>query len=235
MDDLINVADPAWPVLQEELAGSSAAVYVIPGDPERGRHSLLQLQVTARSYLGALVLYTGGLVVDGGWLRVFGGPGGPLPGIAQVNRFPPAVDPGWQSPGGLIVGCDVVGGVFALNGIDPASAGRPGAPGQMLYFAPESLEWEPLEVGYSAWVSWLLSGQLAEFYGDLRWPGWEHETRSLQPSQGIGIYPPLCSEEGMANLAATTRRPVPMTELVGMSVDFCRQFGQRDPGFLGVY
>lgn len=134
MDDLIDVADPAWPVLQEELAGSSAAVYVIPGRPG------------ARSALPA-----------------------------------------------------------------PAAGHRAVVP------------------------RWLLSGQLAQFYEHLRWPGWQHEVRSLHPSQGIGIYPPLCSEEGMANLPATTRRPVPMTELVGMSTDFCRQFGQRDPGFLGAF
>jgi len=235
VDDLINVADPAWPVLEKELAGSSAAVYVLPGDPGRARFSLFQLQVSARSYLGALVLHTGGLVVDGGWLRVFGGPGPSLPSLAQVNGFPPVVDPAWQSPGGLVVGCDVLGGVFVLNGHDPASVGRPGAPGQMLYFAPESLECMALEIGYSDWVSWLLSGRLAQFYEHLRWPGWQHETRSLHPSQGIAVYPPLCTDEAMADLPATSRQPVPMAELVGMSADFSQQLGLRAPGFLGNY
>ncbi|MGW1093628.1 DUF2625 family protein [Streptomyces sp. NPDC002596] len=32
------------------------------------------MQVTARSHLGAVVLHCGGLLVDGGWLWVFGSP-----------------------------------------------------------------------------------------------------------------------------------------------------------------
>ncbi|MEU5324011.1 DUF2625 family protein [Streptomyces sp. NPDC021056] len=45
-----------------------------------GQGSIHQLQVTARSYLGALVLQCGGLLVDDGWLRVFGSPvGGAAP------------------------------------------------------------------------------------------------------------------------------------------------------------
>lgn len=61
--------------------------------------------------------------------------------------------------GGLIIDDGWVR-VFALNSHDPAAHGRPGVPGQMTYFAPEALEWEAMEMGHSAWVSWLLSGRL---------------------------------------------------------------------------
>lgn len=135
-DELVDVDDPAWPELQGILRASSVPVHVLPGDIDEGRRTLLHMQVSARSVLGALALNTGGLLVDGGWVRVFGGGSGSvaegrLLSLAQVNRFPTDFDPGWRPAAGLVVGHDVLGGVFALNGGDPAAAGCPGAPGQM--------------------------------------------------------------------------------------------------------
>lgn len=194
------------------VGASSVPVQVLPGDIDEGRRCLLQLQVSARSMLGALALNTGGLLVDNGWVRVFGGGSGSgsvadgrLPSLAQVNRFPAGFEPGWHPATGLVVGHDVVGGVFALNGGDPAAAGRPGAPGQMTYFAPDTLAWEAMEMGHSGWVAWLLSGRLATFYDGLRWPGWREEAAALAFGQGVSIYPFLWSEEAHADLAATSR------------------------------
>ncbi|MFD9575345.1 DUF2625 domain-containing protein [Streptomyces sp. NPDC059982] len=238
IEELVKVDDPAWPELQEVLRTSSVPVQVLPGDINEGRRCLLQMQVTGRSVLGAMALHTGGLLVDNGWLRVFGGGSGSvadgqLLSLAQVNRFPTAFDPYWLPATGLVVGHDIVGGVFALNGGDPTAAGRPGAPGQMTYFAPDTLEWEAMEMGHSGWVSWLLSGRLETFYDGLRWPGWREEVAALALEQGLSVYPFLWSEEAHADLAATSRRPVPMREVLGVAADFARQMGPSDPGFLG--
>ncbi len=237
LNELINVDDPAWPELQELFAASVAPLEVLPVNDAEGRRSLLQTQVTARSALGSLVLNSGGMVVDGGWVRVFGGGSGSddrdLPSLAQVNRFPADFDPAWSPSAGLVVGHDVLGGVFALNGHDPAAAGRPGVPGQMAYFAPDTLSWEEMEMGHSAWLSWLLSGRLKTFYDGLRWPGWREDVAILKFTQGITVYPFLWSKEAHADLAATSRRPVPMREVLGVAADFARQMGPADPGFLG--
>ncbi|MFJ9550194.1 DUF2625 domain-containing protein [Streptomyces erythrochromogenes] len=238
IEELVNVDDPAWPELQGVLSESSVPVHVLPRDIDEGRRCLLQMQVTGRSVLGALALNTGGLIVDDGWLRVFGGGSGPvaagrLPSLAQVNRFPMEFDPGWHPSTGLVVGHDIVGGVFALNGADPAAAGRPGQPGRMTYFAPDTLEWEAMEMGHSGWVSWLLSGRLETFYDGMRWPGWREEAAALVFEQGLSVYPFLWSEEAHADLAATSRKPVPMREVLGVAADFARQMGPSDPGFLG--
>ncbi|MFD0631575.1 DUF2625 family protein [Catenulispora yoronensis] len=186
--------------------------------------------------LGAVTLNCGGLVLDHGWVRVYGGGSGrdgALPSLARVNGFPEEFDPGWRPSSGLVVGHDVLGGVFALNGGDPAAEGRPGDPGQMTYFAPDSLEWEALGVGHSAWIQWLLAGNVAEFYSHLRWDGWQEEVAAAGPTQGITVYPYLWSKEAQEDLKATARRAVPMGEVLGMSMDFARQFGTMDPGFLG--
>ncbi|MER7729191.1 DUF2625 domain-containing protein [Streptomyces sp. NPDC096323] len=238
LSQLIDVEEPAWPELRQSLSAGPVAVEVLPADSDLGRASLLQLQVTARSYLGAVVLHCGGLLVDDGWLRVFGSPvegAAPgVPGLARVNQFPGVFDSDWRADTGLVVGQDVLGGVFALNGGAPASAGRPGAPGEMVYFAADSLRWEALDVGHSAWMAWLVSGALDEFYADLRWPGWQEEVRALNSDQGLSLFPPLWSAEARQDLSAASRRAVPMRELLSVARDSCRQFDGVDPGFLGA-
>ncbi|MFJ1729681.1 DUF2625 domain-containing protein [Streptomyces sp. NPDC088254] len=236
IDELVHVDDPAWPELEEALGASIVPVRTLPADGEDGRRGILQMQVTARSVLGALALHTGGVLLDDGWVRVFGGGSareGGLPSLAQVNRFPADFDPAWHPGTGLVVGHDAVGGVFALNGSDPAAAGRPGAPGQMTYFAPDTLAWEAMETGYSGWFLWLLSGRLETFYDGLRWPGWREEAAALSFAEGISVYPFLWTKEAHADLTATIRRPVPMREILGVAADFARSMGPADPGFLG--
>lgn len=236
IDELVQVADPAWPELQELIAAGAVSVEVLTPDPAEGRNCLLQMQVTTRSSLGALAWNCGGLVLDDGWLRVFGGGSKAsrgLPSLGQVNRFPGVFDPAWYPAAGLVVGHDVLGGVFVLNGQDCTDAGRPGVPGQMTYFAPDTLEWEAMDMGHSAWVAWLMSGRLETFYDGLRWPGWRQEVAALDLSQGITVYPFLWSEEAHTDLAATSRRAVPMREVLGVAADFAQQMGPADPGFLG--
>ncbi|MFE7574080.1 DUF2625 family protein [Streptomyces sp. NPDC057521] len=154
VNELLNVDAPAWPLLLQELSGTDVPVEVLPGDAGTGRASLLQLQVSARSNLGGIVLNCGGLLVDHGWLRIFGSPNGAdaerLPGLVEINAMPSAFDPAWRPGAGLVVAHDVLGGVFALNGSDPQEAGRPGGPGEIVYFAPDALGWEALGAGHSA-------------------------------------------------------------------------------------
>ncbi len=104
LNGLIEVDGPAWPELSEELRAGAVPVEVLPADPALARASLLQLQVTARSYLGAVVLHCGGLLLDDGWLRVLGSPAADgsrgLPGLARANAFPRCpTPPGARMPG----------------------------------------------------------------------------------------------------------------------------------------
>ncbi|SMC59254.1 DUF2625 family protein [Lentzea albidocapillata] len=223
--ELTEVDEPGWPFVVEAVAAGPTECVVLPGDPGACRTTLLQLQVTARSLLGAVVLNSGGLVLHHGWLRVYGGSGGELAGLAEVNGFPAEVDPAWAPPAGLVVGHDVLGGEFALNGMDPARSGRPGEPGQIVYFAPDTLEWETFDGGYSHWLMWMLAGGLAEYYSTVFWPSWREEAAALGLGEGIAMYPPLWSAEGSADIAGTSRKPVPMPELVAFHADTARQLG----------
>jgi hypothetical protein len=126
LSELTAVEDPAWPHLAEMISRSPVDVQVLPGDRARGESTVLQLQVTTRSWLGAVTMSTGGLVADHGWLRIYGGAAAssPLPGLAQVNGFPEELAADWRPAYGLVIAHDVLGGVYALNLADPAARGR---------------------------------------------------------------------------------------------------------------
>ena len=126
------------------------------------------------------------MLVDHGWLRILGAPSERLPrGLADWNR----IEGPQRMPGAMLVADDVLGGCFAING-----GGLPGAPGGMFYGAPDTLEWEALEIGYSAWLDWAFRGDLTGFYESFRWPAWADEVQALRGDLGLVIYPPLCTE-----------------------------------------
>ncbi|MDT0327395.1 DUF2625 family protein [Nocardiopsis lambiniae] len=233
LSELVEVERPGWPVVIEHLERARLPVRALPGDPDRGRTCLHRLQITARSFLGAMALESGGLLVDDGWLRVYGGGGPELPGLGEVNDLSAAVVHG--PPVRLIVGHDVLGGIFALNGPGCEDDRYPGRPGEMVYFAPDSLAWEPLEAAYSSWLPWMLEEHnLENFYADLRWPGWRESVAGLTPDQGLAASPPLWTKEAARNPAAVSRRPVPFGELVALHREFRTGMDGADPGPFGT-
>jgi hypothetical protein len=222
VEDLTAVDDPAWPWLQEVFAGAAAAVTVLPVDEALGARVLHRLQVSAASALGALALHTGGVTVDHGWVRMLGGGSPGLPDLATANGFEEGR--GALRRGYLLVAWDVLGGRFAIN------AGElPGSPGEVAYWAPDTLAWEPLEIGHSGFVQWVVSGGLERFAGDWRWPGWEAEVAALPLDHGLSTYPPVHSAQGR-DVGAASRRGVPMRELHAQLDDAERQLRDLPDG-----
>ncbi len=209
-------SEPSWPTVQQWIAGASNPVEVLAArDPDRSQ-ALESLQVTTRSPMGAVVYETGGLLVDGGWLRVLGS------GHPRLPRTLPGWNAGraWTASGGappiLLVADDVVGGSYAVNG-----GGLPGPTGHVHYFAPDTLSWESLDMGYSDFLVWALTGDLDRYYETFRWPGWRTEIRDLPGDHAISIYPYLWAA-GLP-VAQRMRRPVPMSELLELQFDVARQ------------
>lgn len=204
IEHLIAVDNPAWPHLQQALAGADAIT--LPVEPEQGRRSLWGIQVTAASAMGAVALHTGGIVANHGWVRLYGGGSEHLPSIAEANGLGGPVS---APPGAIVVGHDVIGGLFAIDG------GALGvAPGQVCYFGPDTLTWDGLGGGYSAFLLAALGGGLDVVFEGLRWPGWQDEVASLELSQGILLYPPPSSVEG-SDVSKATRSVVSIRELLG--------------------
>lgn len=209
--ELINTEDPAWPEVQQWISHATNPVEVLPVNEGERDSALFAIQVTTRSPMGAIVYETGGLLIDHGWLRILGSGHSRLPrSLASWNEGRTMFADG-ESPGYLLVADDVLGGFFAING------GSLGAEqGAVFYFAPDTLEWECLNLGYSEFLIWCLQGDVAGFYESLRWPGWEQEISTLGGDQAISIYPFLSAKGPL--IAERQRGVVPIAELFSMHV-----------------
>lgn len=199
-----------WRWVQERIAAARWRVEVVPAPAGRGRERLDRLQLGDRSPLAGLVLNAAGLVVDGGWLRVLGCGGGTFADDVATWNGLDGEAPEPRLSGALLVGHDAVGGFFAWA-----------AAGGVSYLAPDTLEWEDVADGYSAWLDLMLTGDLATFARDLRWPGWEEEVAALAPDQALSFYPPPFTEEGRP-LERASRRPVPVREMWAVQHEFRR-------------
>jgi hypothetical protein len=222
--ELVSGVESSWPMLREWFAAARNPVEILPGERDRGEATLLGLQVTDRSPLGAVALETGGILFDHGWLRFLGSGSermrGTLLGWNGMGDRP------IESPlsGALVVAHDAVGGFSALNG-----AAFPGEAGSTWYRAADTLGWEDLGLSYSHLLYWAATGDLAGFYASARWPGWEGEVRALSGDRGLSIYPPLWADGGP--VSERSRRPMPMTELWGVQNDIASRIrGLPSPG-----
>ncbi len=203
LDELINEHESALPTLLEWAAAARHPCEILPASDRRGE-VLSALQVSTRSTLGAITFSTGGILVDGGYLRLLG---------SGHPRLPRDIV-GWntgRSSGFLLIADDAVGGFFALNG---GALGED--TGSVYYFAPDTLRWEPLEIGYSVFVQWSLSEKLHDFYASLRWSGWQADIQHLTTDQCFNFYPFLWTNEG--SVEHSSRQAVSVSELYALHV-----------------
>jgi hypothetical protein len=167
--------------------------------------------------MGAVVHDTGGILIDHGWLRVLG---------SGHPRLPRTL-PGWNeqvAPDGFyLVADDAVGGFFALNG---------GAFGpdlkNLYYFAPDTLDWEPMSMGYSDFLQWAFGGKLDDFYSWIRWPGWQTDAASLPGDRCFAFYPFLFTREGQGGTGR--RETVRVAESWDLQMDLRKQLGPARRG-----
>ena len=216
--------DPAWPLVESWLAEATNETIVLPADRERGEETLYLLQMTSRSPLGAVALEAGGILVDHGWLRILGSGSERMKG--SLTTWNGLVEQSDIEPieNALVVAHDAVGGFFALNG--GAFAGEPG---DVFYFAPESLEWETTELGYSDFLRFAFGGDLEGFYEGMRWPDWRDDLRGVSPDRGFSLFPPPFTAEGKP-VEKASRSLVPMAELWGLYREYARQVGSLPDG-----
>ena len=217
LEELVCIDEPAMPLVREWVAAASNPVELLPCEGAQGERTLLALQVTTHSPMGAIAHGAGGLLVDGGWLRILGAGCPRLPrGLADWNGLAEGATP--RLAGALLIGDDAVGGFFALNG-----GGLEGPVGQVCYLAPDTLRWERLDFGCSEWLDWACTGDLDRFYERLRWPGWRGEVAALDGARALSVYPFLWAAG--PPIAERSRRPVPIDELWRLAMDFRQQFG----------
>jgi hypothetical protein len=204
VSELIDSAEPAWPLVQEWIRNATVPVEILPVESKVGEAALYAAQVTTRSPMGAIAYNTAGIFIDNGWLRVLG-----AGGHFRLQRSLPGWNKG-KSDGFYLIADDIIGGYFAING-----GSLNGELGLVSYFAPDTLQWEPCNFGYSQFLVWAMSENLGKFYESLRWNSWTIETTSINGDQAISVYPFLCAEG--PPIGERDRRPIPISELYSLA------------------
>jgi hypothetical protein len=174
-DLIVGGSDDAWNQVRAWQAASRRSVEILDCRRADGEAALLAAQVTTRSPMGALALHSGGILIDGGWLRFLGAGNERIGGgLREWNESLGGA--GLDPPVGeaLLVAYDALGGWFAING------GRwPDRLGAIRYLTPDATGWQSLDVGYSGLLEWSMSDDLDRFYEAQRWPTWQSEVGSL--------------------------------------------------------
>ena len=203
LEELLDPREPALPLLEAWASAADLPIELLP--PSADRAAVLHgLQVSTRSTLGAITYETGGILIDGGWLRMLGS------GHPKLTRSLPVWNQG-RAEGFLLVADDAVGGFFAING------GALGSdPGTIYYLAPDTLDWESLEVGHTAFTQWAFTGRLHDFYSGMRWDGWESDVPGLHGDRCFNFYPFLFTKEGSTR--TSSRKAVPVAEQYASTV-----------------
>lgn len=203
-----------WKELNNMLENSKSNIKHIGGDPSIGFSAVEELKLNENTTLATIILYVAGLTINK-CLRILGQGNDELQGICQVNEVKNGTPT--KIKGFLIVATDIFGGIYAMN-IDEID----GKVGQIFYFAPDTLEWESLEMKYSQFLYWAVNGNTEEFYSSMKWSDWEKYADETGFDQGILIYPFLWSKE--IEIESATKKIVPFVELINVNMDFRRKF-----------
>ena len=111
-----------------------------------------------------------------------------------------------------LIAYDILGGLFAIN-IEKLNS--------IEYFAPDTLEWEDLEIDYKEFLYWVTTNQLDTFYQELIVPDLLTLDLSLEKNEVVLTYPFIWSMEYTSSGAV--RKIVPFKELLEMNADFYRR------------
>lgn len=209
--------DELWDEALSIINRSDKEVYVFGGERNIGIKETENLGLDKESFLGAIILYTSGICIDN-WVRIIGQNSVDRRGIVLYNN-----DSSVQkelTEGMLIVGQDIVGGIFAINN----GKFREGIH-QIWYFAPDTLEWECLDLDYFELFTWLLSENIDKFYSSMRWDNWREDCKLVRFDEVILIYPFLWSKE--CNLKSISKKIVPFEELRNLNFDLADKINKK--------
>jgi len=209
-----------WEDIQNQVTSSKNPVDYFGIANVPNSELIERLGITDNSTLGAFLKFSSGLVLQSGFLRIFGGTASNRVESFEYWNNPSASKELDDIPkNAILVGCDVLGGFFSVNG------GEFGSDlGKVYYFAPDTLQWSSLGIGHSQFFWWCLNGETDKFYEDLKWRGYEEMTKKVLGEQGITSYPFPWSVEGK-DLNATSKKIVPLKEIWNANVQMKAQIG----------
>ncbi len=209
LEQLINTEDDGWSFVLDWKKEAKNSVEILPiQSKEKSENELLSSQVTTRSPMGAIIYHSGGILVDGGWIRILGSGNTNLRGMMEWNLGKTYQKQG-QQPSYLLVADDIVGGFFALNAGGISKDGI----GKVFYFAPDTLEWEKVgDFGYSDFIHFCFTEDLNKFYKELRWKTWKDDIKNASGNKAFSFIPFLFTKEGH-DIEKVDKKLVPIFEI----------------------
>ncbi|MBQ4915479.1 DUF2625 domain-containing protein [Maribacter sp. MMG018] len=217
LTELINLNEPGWDLVNEWLGEATNEYEILPKNDKRAERELINTQVTTRSPMGAVIYETGGILISKGWLRILGSGSEKLDrGLSEWNKGKTFENYG-ERPSHLLIADDIIGGYFAIN------AGGIGTEiGKIYYLPQDTLEWECLDIGYSDFLYWTLTGDLDKFYELFRWENWERDIQQGNGNQVFSFIPFLWTKEGK-DIEKVDRKLVPIEENYSLTLDLKKQ------------
>ncbi|MGX2970490.1 DUF2625 family protein [Ursidibacter sp. B-7004-1] len=181
LEELVD-QNPAWNIVKTWFDSANNHYEVLDPDVENASKELVGMQLSTATPLGSMIFYTGGLLIDYGWLRILGSGNSKLSrGFFEWN-FGKTFEQSGERPFHLLIADDVVGGYFAING-----GGLGDKVGLVHYFHPKKQKWESIGLNYSQFLGWALTADIASFYHDLRWDNWQKEIEKISGNQVINV------------------------------------------------
>ena len=141
-----------------------------------------------------------------GYLHIYGS------NIEAINKVVKEFYPGNK----IVVATDIFGGIFAISNGD-----FEGEKVCIWYYAPDTLQWENLNIDYEHFLQWVLCDDFEQFYISFCWDGIENTLNTIGENQAVLIYPYLWSEECDINTA--TKKLISFSELVKINAEYEKQ------------
>lgn len=170
--------------LKDLLSDGKNHVKIIPPDPKCVKTNSEFYQADDQTTFGMLINHSGG-VISNGVVRLLGSTGN------SEYRDIKAFNGQFGGNGFVILGDDIFGGIFALNlGLLPE------CPGNIIYFAPDILEFEDLGIKLSQLFEFLRNGDIGEFYGQFSAEEYKNlSAMNVKFNEVLHIMPPQWSAE----------------------------------------
>lgn len=198
-----------WDEILHIFDSSTSKIELVAGKETLGNQIVNELKLNKATTLATIICNVSGITVDN-TIRILGQGNQNLNSICKINAIKGGVPTKIRDM--LIVGTDVFGGIYAMN-ITEVN----GTVGNIFYFAPDTLEWEAMDMKYSQFLYWTVHGNTDEFYNSMRWNGWEKIAQATGFNEGILIYPFLWSKE--INIETASKNIVPFEELIGINIE----------------
>ena len=194
IEELVCGGSAGWDRILALAEHARNGVDIQPKDSAKASLALVQSQLSTNTMLGSVIYNCGGILIDGGWLRIL---------ASGCTRLPRSI-PEWNAGKikatkndetfYLLVADDVLGGLFAIKA---ATVEELETTGQVFYYGPNSLTWQSTGLNYASFLGFCFSGNLKDFYDDFRWKGWQDDIKTINCNLVISCYPMLWTREGL--------------------------------------